>query len=56
LDDEELVGWMELAETSEELEKLARRGIVTSDEEYENGHKISRVVEDRYPQSYWNVR
>ena len=42
---------MELAETSGGLEELARRGIVTSDEEYENGHEISRVVENRYPQS-----
>jgi hypothetical protein len=47
---------MTLAEASEGLEELARRGIVTSDEEYENGHEISRVVEDRYPQSDWGVR
>jgi hypothetical protein len=48
---------MESAETSEGLEELARRGLVASDEddvdeeEDENGHEISRVVEDRYPQS-----
>jgi hypothetical protein len=55
--DDEIVGLMESAETSEGLEELARRGLVASDEddvdeeEDENGHEISRVVEDRYPQS-----
>jgi hypothetical protein len=61
-DDDEIVGWMTLAETSEGLEELARRGIVTSDEndvdgeKDENGHEISGIVDDRYPQSDWDVR
>jgi hypothetical protein len=53
---------MELAETSEGLEELARRGIIASDEDDvdkekdENRHKISRVVDGRYPQSDWDMR
>lgn len=47
---------MELAETSEGLEGLARRGIIASDEVHESGHEISRVVEDRNSQSDWVVR
>jgi hypothetical protein len=47
---------MELAETSEGLEGLARRGIIASDEVHESGHEISRVVEDKNSQSDWVVR
>jgi hypothetical protein len=53
---------MELAETSGGLEELARRGIIASDaddvdeDEDENGHEESRVIEDRYPQSDWDMR
>jgi hypothetical protein len=53
---------MELAETSGGLEELARRGTIASDEndvdgeKDENGHEISGIVDDRYPQSDWDVR